>query len=111
MTTNKIERLDPALIRGGRVDRRFDFSEPNEAQFGDLFLSFYPDAGRELAERFVAKVMSGPKAAEARAISTLQQHFISVRKASALECVEALDRFYDTYSPGGFLGTFNAFYS
>ena len=45
MTTNHIERLDPALIRPGRVDlaELIDDAHPNQAKH--LFLRFYSGDG------------------------------------------------------------------
>ncbi len=48
MTTNHIEKLDPALIRAGRVDRKFEFKPPAHGQIKALFLSFYPAPGTRL---------------------------------------------------------------
>jgi ATPase family associated with various cellular activities (AAA) len=102
MTTNHIDRIDSALIRGGRVDRRFEFCRPTQTQIADVFLSFYPDAVADLAARFAAEVMARPEGNEARSIATLQQHFISQRRASAEECVDALPQFFEDHFPKGF---------
>ncbi|CAM0142099.1 unnamed protein product [Umbelopsis sp. WA50703] len=42
MTTNHIERLDPALIRPGRIDVRILFENASQAQAAELFRKFYP---------------------------------------------------------------------
>ncbi len=44
MTTNKREKLDPALIRPGRVDKEFEFTNATALQAGHLFKLFYPNA-------------------------------------------------------------------
>lgn len=100
LTTNHIEKLDPALIRGGRVDRRFEFLPPDQVQIADLFLSFYKDAARALAVKFAKRVLER-KETEARCIATLQQHFIYTRKRSAEECIEALPEFFAEFYPKG----------
>lgn len=100
MTTNHLERLDPALIRAGRVDRRFCFKAPTKEQMRALFLSFYPDAPHKLANEFAEGVFVRPEK-EARSIATLQEHFIFTRKKTARESVDALDDFFKEFYPGG----------
>lgn len=99
-TTNHIDKLDPALIRAGRVDRRFEFVHPNHRHMCALFLSFYEDAPREVAERFADEVLNRPEA-EARSIATLQQHFIYTRKMNAETCVKMLPKFFAEFYPKG----------
>lgn len=102
LTTNHVEKLDKALIRGGRVDRQFEFVHPNHKQMCDLFLSFYENAPRKLAERFADAVL-GRQEQEARSIATLQQHFIYTRKLTAEACVDMLPKFFAEFYPkGGF---------
>jgi ATP-dependent 26S proteasome regulatory subunit len=42
MTTNHIDRLDPALIRPGRVDVKELIGEADEGQVYSMFKRFYP---------------------------------------------------------------------
>lgn len=37
MATNRIESLDPALIRPGRIDRKIEFPMPNEKTKRHIF--------------------------------------------------------------------------
>lgn len=111
MTTNHLEKLDKALIRGGRVDRRFEFKRPTQQQIVDLFVSFYPLAPAELALRFATAVLARPEGDEARSIATLQQHFIKQRKADAKACVEALPDFFSEYFPNGVNGDTASLYT
>lgn len=55
MTTNYIERLDPALIRPGRVDLKEYIGWCSKEQLRLMFLRFYNDA--MLAEQFADKVV------------------------------------------------------
>lgn len=99
-TTNHIEKLDPALIRGGRIDRRFEFVHPNHRHMCSLFLSFYENASKEVAERFADEVLNRPEE-EARSIATLQQHFIFTRKYDAETSVKMLPQFFSEFYPRG----------
>ena len=62
MTTNHIEKLDPALIRPGRVDRRVEFKLASRYQCEKLFAGFYrevikdDDVLRVQAKAFAAAV-------------------------------------------------------
>jgi SpoVK/Ycf46/Vps4 family AAA+-type ATPase len=44
MTTNHLERLDPALIREGRVDFKAEIGYANKEQLLTLFRRFFPNA-------------------------------------------------------------------
>lgn len=62
VTTNHIERLDKALIRPGRIDRRFEFGNATQEQARQLFLRWYaPTQGtspqiEEQAQAFAREV-------------------------------------------------------
>merc|ERR1740123_2152333 len=43
MTTNHLEKLDPALIRPGRVDLSLEFKRCNKKAIGDFFETFFPE--------------------------------------------------------------------
>lgn len=44
MTTNHLDRLDPALTRAGRADVWQEFGYANAEQANRMFMAFYPDA-------------------------------------------------------------------
>jgi mitochondrial chaperone BCS1 len=54
MTTNKIEALDPALLRPGRIDYRLCLGVATEQQKLELFCRFFPDAAESEAGAFIA---------------------------------------------------------
>ena len=93
MTTNHIDRLDPALIRPGRVDLRVLIDNVSPGQARNLFLKFYQ--GQEsLAKEFEKSLqVLDPK----RTISAaqLQGHFV-LHKDSASDAVACMNSLLDT---------------
>jgi len=59
MTTNHVDRLDPALIRAGRADVKLEVPLLTEAQVRDLFLKFFPSAPAATCDELVSVVGSG----------------------------------------------------
>jgi chaperone BCS1 len=55
MTTNHPERLDAALVRAGRVDRRFEFCAPTDAMIKKMLRRFIPDADDDDEACFVRR--------------------------------------------------------
>ncbi|KAI8911797.1 BCS1 N terminal-domain-containing protein [Gorgonomyces haynaldii] len=77
MTTNHVERLDPALIRPGRVDMQVYVGNVTESQAKKMFLRFYPDQV-DLADQFVKNLRDNHcfgKTSPAQ----LQGHFVFFR--------------------------------
>lgn len=79
MTTNSIEKLDEALLRGGRIDRKFYFGPPTDYQIKGLFKSFYEDADDKITEEFLQVINSHHDTKKARSMSTLQELFVTSR--------------------------------
>ncbi len=75
MTTNHKERLDPALIRPGRVDVQEHFDYATGAQAARLFSHFYPGHVHGLATAFAACVGEGIS------MAALQQHLLNYKKS------------------------------
>ncbi len=70
-TTNHVDRLDPALIRPGRIDRKFYIGYASLEQAERMFLRFFPQAGTEMACLFAEGL------AEKRVtMSTIQMHLL-----------------------------------
>ena len=101
LTTNHIERLDQALLRGGRVDRKFLFSAATKEQLTRLFLKFYKTASSGLASRFADAILDRSRGECSRSVADLQQLFIRYRSKSAEECVQGTAEFFDSYHPSG----------
>lgn len=61
MTTNYIERLDPALIRPGRVDVKEKIDWATEYQLRQMFQRFYPDQSSAAAQKFAQTILAHGK--------------------------------------------------
>lgn len=94
LTTNRADRFDEALTRGGRVDRKFYFRPPSRNEVKKMFLAFYPNADDELAGKFAEEVFDWKDAKKARSMANLQELFVSLRKKSAEECVKQTKPFF-----------------
>ena len=64
MTSNKIEQLDPALLRPGRIDFRLYLGRASDRQKVGLYLRFFPKASEFEAEMFVEDHRSAETMAE-----------------------------------------------
>ena len=73
MTTNHIERLDPALIRPGRCDIQIELKNATMNMVERLFLKFFP--GEEKKANEFAKQIPESKISMAK----LQGHFLKYR--------------------------------
>lgn len=90
MTTNHCERLDPALVRPGRVDHHQRISWADDIQAAQLFLNFYPQHAH-LAPAFSRAIDAlGPVSPAA-----IQGHFIRY-KTSPTAAVDNVHRLQDT---------------
>lgn len=100
MTTNHLDRLDPALIRPGRIDVSELIDDATPAQAQTLFMRFYrgdgsgsPDTQLQLSNwgGEIGGLVQG-MAAQGRRVSmaALQGHFIRHSAESAVESARAL---------------------
>jgi len=55
LTTNHPERLDPALLRPGRVDVRVEFKTPNSEMAREYFKTYYQEEGSDESAKLFAK--------------------------------------------------------
>lgn len=71
MSTNHIEKLDPALLRPGRADVHLKLDYASQDQIKRMFLRFYPDCDKALAEKFTENVPENKVS-----MAKLQGHFL-----------------------------------
>ena len=91
MTTNHIERLDPALIRPGRVDIKELIDDATPARVSELFTRFYKDdeaigedeLGR-LRDELVDRVRTDLEKGLRVSMAAVQGHFIRSDAREAL---------------------------
>lgn len=92
MTTNYPDRLDPAVLRPGRIDVKVEFKKPGEDVAMKYFLTFYPDAVDDAAA-FGRAV--GSRLAEHKVSMAQLQHFFLACNRQKLLPAEAALRIVD----------------
>lgn len=91
LTTNHLEKLDPALIRAGRVDLKELIDDATPYQASELFTRFYQDEAdlspadfTRLRDELVAHVRDAMSAGSRVSMAALQGHFIRNGAADAV---------------------------
>lgn len=89
MTTNHLDRLDPALIRPGRVDLKQEIGLASKSQLYKMYKRFYPDQTFARAEEFGDKVMG---LGQRKSIAHIQGHFMLFKNdpSGAIQSIELL---------------------
>ena len=72
MATNRIDILDPALLRPGRIDRKIEFPNPNDKSRFDILKihSRKMNLTRGINLQKIAELMSGSSGAELKGCCT-----------------------------------------
>lgn len=70
MATNRIDILDPALLRPGRIDRKIEFPQPNEDARVDILKihSRQMNLMKGIDLRKIAELMMGASGAETKGV-------------------------------------------
>ena len=84
MTTNHIEKLDPALLRPGRCDIRVMLSNASTEQLAAMFLRFFPGHDND-ARRFADSLPNGELS-----LARIQGHMV-LHRHSAEEALSTVD--------------------
>lgn len=88
VTTNHIDRLDPALIRHGRIDRHELIDYPTAWQAEQMFLRFFPDATADQQAAFAQCVSCETKVSAAAIQAHLVRH--SDDPTEAIDCIDEI---------------------
>jgi mitochondrial chaperone BCS1 len=87
MTTNHVERLDPALIRPGRADVKVEIGYVSHLQAAQLFAKFYPNSSKRVREAFADTLPEGRLS-----VAQIQSHLF-LHRNSAEEAVRTMPSF------------------
>mmetsp|Transcript_11421 Transcript_11421/g.13009 ORF Transcript_11421/g.13009 Transcript_11421/m.13009 type:complete len:484 (-) Transcript_11421:1880-3331(-) len=92
LSTNYRDRLDPALLRNGRVDMQihFDFIQKPEAE--KMFGLYYKNSTNE-ERRLFSKNLFGRKSKLKVTAAALQHFFIKFRKKTIQEAIDNVEEF------------------
>lgn len=83
-------RLDPAIIRPGRVDYIQEIGHATSHQLEQMYLRFYPELDPELAIKFAEKVLERHRPVSVASV----QGFFMIHKSNGLGVFDHLDNLW-----------------
>ncbi|CAE7031831.1 BCS1 [Symbiodinium sp. CCMP2592] len=92
MTTNHPDKLDPAVMRPGRIDLKAEFKKPNKDVASKYFLTFYPGA-EDAAASFGTSV--GGRISERKVSMAQLQHFFLACHRQGFDAAKAAEYISD----------------
>lgn len=90
MTTNHVERLDPALIRPGRADIKLEIGNLTTQQSYDVFIKFFPQSTEAQRIKFATTMPEGRVS-----VAQIQSHLF-LHRHSPEEAVTRLPQFLES---------------
>ncbi|OXA49460.1 Mitochondrial chaperone BCS1 [Folsomia candida] len=93
-TTNYPERLDPALIRPGRVDLKVRIDYPDDAQVGGMFDKFY-DANDEKWEGVKEKFIQVVRGVKVKVSLAMIQGLLFLYRDDPREALEKAEEYFE----------------
>jgi len=80
VTTNHETKLDPALLRPGRVDKQFEIGFAEKEEIEEMFNSYFPDKKKK------ASLFRDSVAGNKISTAEMQQHFLKYQGDAELAC-------------------------
>lgn len=91
LTTNYVTKLDPAMTRPGRVDKKVHIALPTDTQIGKMFSRFYPEGLEAHRDEFVNVIRALPKPVSMAMI----QGLFMLHKHSHVEAIADAVKYFD----------------